>query len=231
MQILLGKGWWQKPTGSSWCFPGVICRGTRRNRVPIVIHFRVCGAERGRETGFPFLSALEVFRGSQVPLLHLNTLWARWKQYTFSPTFPLRPSLAWWGSHSLVSVKDPVSCIFPPPRSGSGMRRRGRCHIVPSSQQKPEGTWGGVPERSACNHGATAALLVAHTRVTLRRTIHQTRHKVSGWGVHVPGTAGGTVEELAHDPAFSRGLFGPGNDHLVEPGDNDVLLQTLKRRC
>lgn len=64
-----GKGWWQEPTGSSRRFPGVICRGTRRNRVSIVVHFRVCGAERGRGTGFPFLSALEVFRRSQVPLL------------------------------------------------------------------------------------------------------------------------------------------------------------------
>lgn len=72
MQILLGKGWWQEPTGSSRCFPGVICRGTRRNRVSIVIHFGVCGAERGRETGFPFLSALEVFRRSQVPLLQFK---------------------------------------------------------------------------------------------------------------------------------------------------------------
>lgn len=173
MQILLGKGWWQKPTGSSWCFPGVICRGIRRNRVPIVIHFRVCGAERGRETGFPFLSALEVFRGSQVPLLHLNTLWARWKQYTFSPTFPLLPALVWWGSHYLVVQ---LSWIFPPPCSGSRMRCRGRHHVVPSSQEKPEGTWRDVPEHSACTKGVTAPLLVAHQGEP------SARHHTKFWG-------------------------------------------------
>lgn len=180
MQILLGKGWWQEPAGSSRRFPGVICRGTRRNRVSIVIHFRVCGVERGRETGFPFLSALEVFRRSQVPLLRLKySLSSLGTIYIFtafpSASFPLLMRFTLFGCPTtaieLYSVLEGV---------GWDDGEMSLYALIPTKakrdvERRPRSTLNATGGRA----GAFAALPAAYTWVILGRTICQVHHDTS----------------------------------------------------
>lgn len=143
MLILPGKGGWQKPTGSSQCFPGLICRGTHRNRVFIVMHFRVCGAERRWETRFLFLSALEVFIRSRFPLLSFKYCLSSLGTIYIFNAFPFESS-------PLLRRFMVLACptiAFASMLEGMGRTEmRWRCHFTRLAQEKPKEMWRDVLE-------------------------------------------------------------------------------------
>lgn len=130
-----GRDEGQKPTGSSRCFPGVICRGTHRNRVSIVMHFRVWGAERRRETRFLFFCALEVFRRSQVPLLSFKYCLSSLGTIYIFTAFPFESSPLVRRFMLLACPKTAFASVL---EGVEWVDMRWRCHFTHLSQQKPK---------------------------------------------------------------------------------------------
>lgn len=92
------------------------------------------GAGRGRETGFPFLSALEVFRGNRVPLLHF-----KYSLSSLETICVFTYSLCALPSHDEVRTLWLFSSSHWSSHHDWGVEQgRGRCHLMHLTQQKPQ---------------------------------------------------------------------------------------------
>lgn len=103
--------------------------------VSIVMHFRVWGAERRRETRFLFFCALEVFRRSQVPLLSFKYCLSSLGTIYIFTAFPFESSPLVRRFMLLACPKTAFASVL---EGVEWVDMRWRCHFTHLSQQKPK---------------------------------------------------------------------------------------------